>query len=98
IAPDTAYIGYFVRQFAIAENTILWQITANIQPLCQRRHINGARRRRHTQQRAGFGIKVAELQKIGRILLWQYRHIGLDKTRRKTGGITAEFAAATLLT
>src|SRR5215468_9873879 len=88
-----ADIGRLADELAVPENPVARQVGADVKVVGERRQPKVAGRRGR-QQRAGFGVEVAEPQEIAREVARQNGEIALHVTRGDAGRLTLESAAA----
>src|SRR5262245_18318587 len=88
-----ADIGRLVDELAVPENPVARQVGADVEVVGERRQPKVAGRRGR-QQRAGFGIEVAEPQEIAREVGRQNGEIALHVTRGDADRLTLKSAAA----
>src|SRR5262245_38494193 len=88
-----ADIGRLVDELAVPESPVARQVGADVEVVGERRQPKVAGRRGR-QQRAGFGVEVAEPQEIARKVARQNGEIALHVTRGDAGRLTLESAAA----
>ena len=85
-------VGGFLDHLAVAEYAVAGHVAAHVDVGAERGQRRIARRR-YREQRAGFGIQLAEAQEIRGQRLRQDHHVALHAAGREARGVAGDFAA-----
>ncbi len=93
VAPEFTDVLWLGNELAVFPDPVARQVGADVEILAQFRHARIAGRR-HSDQRAGLWIELAEAKEVGCQRLRQNGKIALHISRREAGGRSAVSAGA----